>query len=366
MKDIEKLSNKISKIKEGWSGPGRRDEIIPVLQKEDNALHIDLDKKGNFEWWYFDARLEGGYTAVSFFRAAHERTGKTGVELSLYLPNGEQIKKVVNYKRSDMKVSRTLADVKIGENYLKVDYENEELPTYEIFLEEENLSFHLIYEVQVKGWIPGKGTTEFGNMGYFGWCVPIPKAIVKGTIRIDDKIIEVEGLGYHDHNWGNIKMPRILHYWYWGRLYSDHFTMIYAHIQCNKKMDDHTIKVLMLAKDENIILSTGEYDLIQEDFHYDDKAANIYPKNLRFIVSNLLEISLTVQKIIDSGNILDYFEISPIIKFIACKILRLKPGYFRFNSNFNLKVNFNGTEYNETGSTLHEMVILKQLKKFEE
>lgn len=354
-----KNNNGAPKIKEGWSGPGRRDAVITHFRPKDGALHIDLKKKGFFEWWYFDARLEGGYTAVGFFRAAHERTGKTAVEIVIYKPNGERLQKFVNYKRSDMSVSREKADVQIGYNYLKVDYSNVDLPIYEVFLDEDGLGFHLKFTAKVHGWMPGNGSTQFGNKGYFAWCVPFPRAEVEGTIWFDENRMPVKGIGYHDHNWGNIKMPMYLEYWYWGRLYSENFTMVYAYIKCNKKMDNHTINVLMVAKNEDILLSTGEYELVQENFAYDNKAENKYPKSLTFKIPNQLETTLSVQKIIDSGNILELFGIPSIIRFIVKYILRLKPGYFRFNSNFNLNVSFEGKSYQEQGTTLHEMVILK-------
>jgi len=47
-----------------------------------------MDKKGNAEWWYFDARFDNGFMVVGFFRAKHERTGKTGVEITIYKPDG--------------------------------------------------------------------------------------------------------------------------------------------------------------------------------------------------------------------------------------------------------------------------------------
>ena len=346
------------KIIEGWPGPGRRDGVITPFKPEHDALHIDLNKKGNFEWWYFDARLEGGYTAVGFFRAAHERTGKTAVEIVIYKPDGNRLQKFVKYKRSDMTVSREIADVQIGHNYLKVDYSNKELPVYEVYLDEDNLGIHLKFNAQVHGWMPGNGRTEFRDKGYFAWCVPFPRAEVEGTIRIDDKTIPVKGIGYHDHNWGNINMAKYLDYWLWGRLYSENFTLCYAYIKCNKKMDNYPIQVLMLAKNEEIILSTGEYDLIQENFEYDKKAAHDYPKNLTFKISNQLDTSLEVQEIIDSGNILELFGINPAVIFIVKHLLRLKPGYFRFHSNFNLITSYEGTLYQEKGTTLHEMVIL--------
>ena len=80
-----------TKIKEAWLGPGRKDVEIKPIKPKDDALHIDMKKKGTREWWYFDARLENGYTVVGFFRAKHERTGKTGVEITIYKPNGKKI-----------------------------------------------------------------------------------------------------------------------------------------------------------------------------------------------------------------------------------------------------------------------------------
>ncbi|MHA1255882.1 MAG: lipocalin-like domain-containing protein [Promethearchaeota archaeon] len=346
------------KIIEGWTGPGRKDGVITPFKPEYDALHIDVNKKGYFEWWYFDSRLEGGYTAVGFFRAAHERTGKTSVEIMIYTPDGERLQENVNYKRSDMKVSREIPDVQIGHNYLKVDYTNKDLPVYEIFLDEGNLGLHLKFTAQVHGWMPGMGTTQFGDKGDFGWCVPFPRASIEGKIRIGEESIPVKGIGYHDHNWGNVNMVRYLEYWYWGRLYSENFTLCYAYIKCNKKMDNYPIHVLMLAKNEEIILSTGEYELVQENFEYDKMAANNYPKNLAFKIPNELETTLAVQNIIDSGNILELFGINSVIRFIVKYVLRLHPGYFRFNSNFTINFTHEGKSYQEKGTTLHEMVIL--------
>jgi hypothetical protein len=354
---MEKNNDSSNKIKEGWSGPGRRDGSIKILQPKENALHIDLNKKGNFEWWYFDARLDGGYTAVGFFRAAHERSGKTAVEIAIYKPNGKRLRKLVFYKRSDMTVSREIPDIRIGRNYLKVDFTNKDLPVYEIYLDEDPLGIHLKFAAKVHGWMPGNGRTEFGKK-YFAWCVPLPRAEVEGTIRFENKTLQVKGIGYHDHNFGDINMARYIGYWYWGRLYSENFTICYAYIKCNKKMDNFPIQVLMLAKNEEIILSTGEYDLIQENFEYDKNAANEYPNKLTFKIPNELETTLEVQEIIDSGNVLEYFGINPVIVFIVKYLLRLRPGYFRFHSNFDLKATYKGSSYQEKGDTLHEMVKL--------
>ncbi|MHA2222218.1 MAG: hypothetical protein ACXAAO_09180, partial [Candidatus Thorarchaeota archaeon] len=110
-------------VKEGWTGPGRRDGTILPLKPEDDALHIEVGEKNQFEWWYFDAHLDGGYTLVAFFYAAIPNPGldqgKIAVELTLLRPDGRKTQKIIKYKKPDFYASREKPDVKIGKNYMK-------------------------------------------------------------------------------------------------------------------------------------------------------------------------------------------------------------------------------------------------------
>jgi len=355
---LENKKNKKLEITEAWSGPGRRDEKITVFKPEYDAIHIDMKKRGNSEWWYFDARLDNGYTVVAFFRAKHERSGKTGVEITIYKPNGEKIQNVYDYQRSDLKASHELANVQIGKNYIKVDHSNEKFPKYEVFLDEGEFGLHLKYTAEVPGYMPGKGYTKFGNLGEFGWVIPLPKAKVEGTIKVHNENISVKGIGYHDHNWITLNMIKIVDYWHWGRFYSENFTVVYAYIKCNKKLDGYVIKVLMIAKNDDIILSTGEYEFMEDKFQYDDIAKNKYPLNLDFAFSEQNKITLRVENVIDSVHMLS--EFNPILRFLAKNLLKLNPGYFRLNSKFEINFDYRGTSFKENGNTLHELVILKQ------
>ena len=346
------------KILEAWSGPGRKDGTITKFKPEHDGLRIDINKKGSAEWWYFDARLTNGYTAVAFFRARHELTGKTGVQITIYKPNEEKLELVVDYDHSDFVIEEGTANLSIGKNYIKVDYTNEKLPIFEIFLEEEDMGIHLTYKVNVEGWMPGKGYTEFGDMGQFGWVVAIPRADVEGTITVEGEEMAVKGLGYHDHNWLTFMMPRFVEYWYWGRFASENFTFIFAYIKCSKKMDNHFIHVGMLAKGEDIFLSSGDYDLTAEDFEFNEKAGNEYPKLLAFKYSDELKITMNVERIVDSDNLLTNFN--PVLRFLAKHLLKLSPGYFRFFSKFDIDIVHEGKSYKEQGDMLHEMVIMRK------
>ncbi|MCK5150378.1 MAG: hypothetical protein KAQ65_00995 [Candidatus Thorarchaeota archaeon] len=353
------------KVREGWNGPGRRDEKVTPLSPEDDALHIEVGKKGMYEWWYFDAHLDNGSTIVAFFYAANPNPGptdgKAGVELTILRPDGRKTQRFIKYDKSQFSASREKADVKIGKNYLKVDYDKGDLPVYEIFLDEEEIGFHLTYTAEVNGWKPGDGHAHFKDKGYFAWVIPFPKAKVEGTVRDGETTMNVTGVGYHDHNWLNFPFPRMIEHWMWGRIYSDNFTVSYAYIRCNKAVDNHAIKTLMLAKGKDVILSTGEFDFTPEDYEFNEKAGHYYPNSVTIRVPDKFETVLKVGRIFEAEDMLDNF--SPVLRFLAKNLLRLKPGYFRLDSNFTLSVNHEGQTYEEQGSTLHEIVAFKPIVK---
>jgi len=132
-------------VKEGWTGEGSRDTIIKALTPEDDGLHTTMGEKGMYEWWYFDAHLETGHTVVAFFHASNPNpgmSGRSGVELVLLRPDGRKTQKFIKYPKSDFIAASEKADVKVGKNYLRI-HEQEDLPLYEIHLDEADLGSHL-------------------------------------------------------------------------------------------------------------------------------------------------------------------------------------------------------------------------------
>jgi hypothetical protein len=336
--------------------------VISKLTPEDDALHMDLGRKGMYEWWYFDARLEGGYTVVVFFHASNPNpgiAGRSGIELVVLRPNGERIQRFIEYDRSRFSASREKPEVRVGKNYLKVDYSRGDLPVYRVYVDEGDLEFDLTYRSEVRGWKPGDGYSHFGGLGYFAWVVPFPRADVEGTVRIGDEHIEARGIGYHDHNWLNFQFPRIIDRWMWGRIYSETLTVCYAYIQCNEKIDNHTVQVLMAAKNEDVVLSTGEFDFIPENFEYDSRPRQSYPKTLQLRAPGELDVTMKVRKVLEAENLLENF--GPLLRLLAKYVLRLKPGYFRLLSDFEIELTVGGGSTKERGSTLHEIVAFKSV-----
>jgi hypothetical protein len=352
------------KVIEGWTGPGRRDGQIKPLQISEDGLHIDTGKRGMYEWWYFDAHLDSGHTLVVFFHASNPnpgRTGKTGIEIILLRPDGKRIQKFIPYSKSDFTAARDKPEVTIGSNTLRVEQQDDEMPVYEIFVSEKELGCRLIYRAEVNGWKPGTGLSHFGDLGSFGWVVPFARAAVEGTITDGGETIQVSGTGYHDHNWLDFPFQSIINYWMWGRIYSQNFTISYAYIQCNEKVDNHAVKVLMLAEGQEVVLSTGEFDFHQADFAYNPSAKHHFPEQITINAPGEVDAILKMKKVLEAQDMLENFN--PVLRFLAKNILRIKPGYFRLVSDFELEVIRDGGSVKETGTTLHEIVIFRPIQE---
>lgn len=155
------------KVFESWTGNGKFDKNISSLKPSDNALHIDLQEKNNYEWWYFDARLDNGYTVIFFFHARNHLTKRTEIEITIYKPTGEKIHEFFPYDPIEFKASRKIPDIRLGNNYLDVDYTAGDYPVYNIYIEEGNICLNLKFTGLIFGWQPGEGHIKFSRNGFF-------------------------------------------------------------------------------------------------------------------------------------------------------------------------------------------------------
>lgn len=344
---------------ETWTGPGKTDGVIVPLKPEENAVH-SIKHKHYFEHWYFDAKLDDGHVVVGFLQASELITRKPGVELHVYKPDGEKLSVVKGYTDADVTTSTEKCDVRVGKNHAYAEFPDGGLPVHHVHLAEEDMEFDLTYTNVLPGWKPGGGMTKYGDTEFFAWVVPSPRARVEGTVRFGDTKLEAKGVGYQDHNWGVGDMKRIIDYWYWGRIYGDDFTLLYAYVQTRKHYSYSCSTPLMLAQKDEIILSTGEVTLDKGPTVFNEVANRDYPKSLDITVPGNLTLRLDVRDVIDAH---DFVEDLPVVRSKAIKPIINKlvgrPGYFRFNSDFKLHVEHDGQAYDRDGQTLHEMVALQ-------
>ena len=355
------LPMKRIEVLETWTGPGDRDEVIVPLKPLENAAH-HIETRNFFEHWYFDAHLENGYVVIGFLQPAELITKKPGVELHVYKPSGEKLSVTRAYKDSDVRASESKCDVWVGDNHAYAEYpEGGGLPVYHLHIAEGNMEADLTFESEIPGWKPGAGRTNYGETEFFAWVVPAPRAKVEGTVKIADETLKARGIGYHDHNWGIGDMRRIISYWYWGRIYAGEFTLLYANVMTRKRYANACSTPFMLARGDEVILSTGEMSLSGSKPVFNKVANREYPSSVVIEVPGSVLLRLDVKDVIDAHNLL--LDVSPVfsnrvVERIANRLIG-RPGYFRFNSEFSLHVEHGGESYDRTGTTLHEMVALQ-------
>jgi hypothetical protein len=136
------------------------------------------------------------------------------------------------YRLKDLEASKQIPNVKLsGKEVIKgiIDKKTGDL-IYDVSFEIHDTSVNLRFKSCTKGW---KGTNPGGD----GWVVILPRAEVKGKIKIDTDEINVKGIGYHDHNWDvRYSVTKNNHGWFWGKIYSDNYTVTWATIYKNKNI----------------------------------------------------------------------------------------------------------------------------------
>lgn len=210
-------------------------------------------KSGNYEWWYFDSKYADGSSLVIIFFSkpvtSMANRFQPYVSLDYVNPNGKDIH--TTFKSDEYSFSREQCDVRIGDCYIKGD-----LKHYDIYFKNDEVECKLTLDGSVPSWRPDGGQIYFGEKDYFAWLPSIPEGRVRGELTSKDAKIELDGTGYHDHNWGNKLMIFLMNDWYWGRAKIEDYVVISSYIYANKKDGYKATPVFMLAKNGKIL--TGD------------------------------------------------------------------------------------------------------------
>ena len=218
------------------------EDIIPA----DDGFH-GSPKRVAAEWWYFDAIFNNGYSAHLGFRTfSRKKLGMVNPNIEFY-KDGKFIGRASKrFLFRNFKTSKEVPLAKLfNKTIIEFDYDRYKKTgewVYHYKLKIEDNSVDLTFKGITQGW-----KIETDNES---WTVALPKASVTGEIIVNGNKMQVNGIGYHDHNW-NYSLLTLMNYgvgWYWGKIRSPSFNLIWANIvQSSKKS-----KILAIAnKDGN-------------------------------------------------------------------------------------------------------------------
>ncbi len=188
---------------------------------------------GSYEWWYFDTHLEDGSSlVVGFYTKSPLAPGDPldpYVTVQFDRPGHDTVSCEVHGETAQFQAATDRCDVRVGENFIRGD-----LHSYEIHVSSDDLVVDVTLTGQVPSWRPATGYTWFGDENYFAWLPSVPQGTVSVRLTIDGKTEQLNGIGYHDHNWGDAAMMKLLNHWYWGRAQAGPYSIVSSYITAER------------------------------------------------------------------------------------------------------------------------------------
>jgi len=317
------------------------------LDRIDDAFH-NQPSPDAFEWWYFDAIFDNGYSMVTSWHI-----GGVGMEIAdpgyghivfaIYDPDGKKTDTVGAFPANAVFASTETCDVKMGDNRV-----HGEFPRYEVHFRSGDIGGDLLFENLTQGIRnPPDGVTYFSQQPdkYMGWAIAQPRARVTGKLILAGEEILVNGVGYHDHNWGNVSFQEFCDHWYWGRLFLPKHTLIYATLQTAESVGSARLGGLIAIKGEKLLEQVEEIDGEPSDFQVDEVTGAKYPRKLI--------IKMDGSRI--KGEVIH--RLRKIIESVETPQAGKGHGYFRFLSDCDVKLDVDGEKIETETQVIHELMI---------
>jgi CrtC N-terminal lipocalin domain len=307
------------------------------------------DSAGTYEWWYFDAHLaDGAKLVVAFMNkdiAEPQKPLSPLLRLDLDLPHGRHFEKLVHYPAGEWSVARDHADVRLSENRFTGD-----LHRYRIQATAEEISVDVTLIGEVPPWRPSTGYMLFGadRSLEFAWLPSVPQGAVTVTYSVDGEQHETMGVGYHDHNWGNVGLIKVVHDWYWARGQAGPYTVIASYITPTKQYGFEPISIFMLARD-NVLVGDdpAKVTFEREGVYTDQTTGKPVAATTRYTYEDGEDryvVSFTRTRDLSATRMVDTIK---GLKHIAAKLAHFDGAYLRFIGEIEIS-RYRGDELVET------------------
>jgi hypothetical protein len=139
------------------------------------------------------------------------------------------------------------------------------------------------------------------------------------------------GSGYHDHNWGDVPMQKLMHNWYWARASVGPYTVIASYITATEAYGYETQIVYMLARDGKIVADDdAKVAFESERVAIDGKTGKPVADVTRYIsrdADTRTIVSFEREKTILQAIFTDR---APLIKRIVARLIGFDGAYHRF------------------------------------
>ncbi len=308
---------------------------------------------GSYEWWYFDCHLEDGSSLVVTFYTKWLLNPKGPeapmVQVDLDRPGRPSLQVFVRAKPEEFSASKEGCDVRIKECYFSGD-----LHTYQIKVVADGLTVEAELVGQVPSWRQSTGFTYFGahDEHTFAWLPSVPQGTVTATISEKGATPRtLRGIGYHDHNWGDVAMSKLLNHWYWGRAQAGPYSVIAAYLYAEKEYGRTELPQILIAKNGQIVADdASKVHLVLEDSFTDVHSKKPVANRVIFEYAqgDGVRYRVTFQR---SQTLLDqrFADTVTGVKHALAVIARVDGAYLRFSGRVTVE-KYDGEKLVETAS----------------
>ena len=297
--------------------------------------HRTNGKFGEYEWWYFDGKMDDGSSLVIVYYTqpvtAIAPSYAPSVTFSL-VKDGKHIQDSMTAKAKDSFYGREKCDVKVGKSYCRGDLRN-----YKLHYESDRVQADVKLATSAASWRPETGHFLFDEKKYFAWMPSVPEGKMEATVTIDGETMHFTGTGYHDHNWGNIGMFWIMHHWYWGRAKIGDYQVISSYITAHKPYGYEHFPIFLISRNGEKLGDDPRYlTYSQSEPEFDPITEKHYHKKLVYDYNDGTQhyrITYSAEKIIETFVVADsktsvQAKSNPIQLWVVKKA-GLAPSYIR-------------------------------------
>lgn len=321
--------------------------------------------KGEFEWWYYDAKMADGSTLVVTFFSNNATDGSGGfhpsIKIELTKPDGTEVKDRVYFDSGEASFDTKRCNVQLGQNFFRGD-----LHRYHIYIKTAKIEAEIRLTGNVSPWRSETGHIYFGEEKYFAWLPAVPEGVTEARVTVAGTTTSYHGTGYHDHNWGNAPMMAVLHHWYWGRAKIGPYTVISCYLTSTKKYGYTHLPIFMIAKGGEVVCDNGNkvaFEQIQPTLsqvtkkHYHQQLVYDYQGQ-----EGHYRITYKVQDLLASFSLLEDEGQKPaLLQQLMVKLMGLDPTYDRFDGPARLEKIDNGKVVESyTNQTTWELMYFKK------
>ena len=340
------------------------DNFDPKIQPDDLGSVVSIwedgkrtnGKNGEYEWWYFDTKLDDGSVIVAYFWTLKAFREIFYIGVNYNHPDGTEYKKIKFFNKKDISIQKSHCDLKYDKNIFVGNLEN-----YNIRINPDDFDgfgFDIILDSKIPPYRPQDGIIKAGK-DYFAWLAAVPNGKVTGTLTVNNIKKDIKGDGYHDHNWGNIPLQRLFDDWVWFRGTVQDYTIIGFELNTSNERGGYSIPGIFIGDSTGLVYEnfgqggvfTGRENLITDIYKKNNET---FFSKFKVITKDGYYIEVDGYEVIENLALFDVAN-NPILPFLFT-LSTIDPYYTRYKSKVRLELP-NGKTIN--GDAVLEIMDLK-------